>query len=450
MKKIVMALLAVFAAAFTGQAQAADFEFHGDMNHRFNLYTDQAGMFSGVETVKKYLGSEETAIQKDGVDEFWGEIKYRLWTTASTNDGAVKGTYAVELGGLRFGDSDYGKGGGGGFSGDGNNIETRFAYTDIEMPCSCNHMVVGLQPFSVNKYLWNETAMGIQFKGKAQTFDYTLAWMRGDDVFNDDDDDDLLEDVDSFLIRGDFQFAESVNSGLFGLYQQSNGDLADDLSGRYLVKQFGDNEFDIYTLGTDGSFTTPTDSGNFFVNWDLMYQGGDVDNDTNDEDISAYFIHADAGVNIDRVRLTYTGWYASGDDDPTDGDRENFTATDVDTFDSIIFFEGGYTDDNYFTEAPYILNYGMIFNKIAADYKATEKTTFGGAVIYAMTAEDLPNGEDTLGTEVDAYVSHKLYPNVELALNAGYLFSDDGMGYWGENGEEEDVFRSTARIRYNF
>jgi hypothetical protein len=67
-----------------------------------------------------------------------------------------------------------------------------------------------------------------------------------------------------------------------------------------------------------------------------------------------------------------------------------------------------------------------------------------------MTAEDLPNGEDTLGTELDAYVSHKLYPNLELALNAGYLFSDEAMSYWSENGEEDDVFLTSARIRYKF
>jgi hypothetical protein len=447
MKKFFVAMLAtVVAACFTAPVMAAQFEFHGDMNNRFNLYTDQAGMFSGPETINK------DGIDEDTIDEFWGEIKYRLWTTASTNDGAVKGTYAVELGALAFGKdkTEYKKGGGGAFSGDGVNIETRWAYTDFALPCTQNRVVIGLQPFSVNKYLWQETAMGVQFKGKTEAFDYTLAWMRGDEVFNDDDEDDLLEDVDSFLIRGDFRLGENVKSALFGLYQTAGDSESTDLSNKYLLKQFGANEFDMYTFGFEGSLTSPTDFGNFFVNLDLMYQGGEIDNDINDDDISAYFAHADAGVNIGRLRFMYTGWYASGDDDPTDGDRENFTATDVDTFDSIILFEGGYTDDNYFTEAPYILTYGMIFNKLGLDYKATDKTKVGGAVIYAMTAEDLPNGEDTLGTELDAYVSHKLYPNLELALNAGYLFSDEAMSYWTDGGEEEDVFRTTARIRYNF
>jgi hypothetical protein len=443
----VMMLTAVVAACFVAQVEAADFAFHGDMDHRFTLYTNQANMFAGGERITK-----ENLIRKDHVDEFWGEIKYRLWTTASTNDGAVKGTYAVELGALAFGKdkTEYKKGGGGAFSGDGVNIETRWAYTDFALPCTQNRVVIGLQPFSVNKYLWQETAMGVQFKGKAEAFDYTLAWMRGDEVFNDDDEDDLLEDVDSFLIRGDFRLGENVKSALFGLYQTAGGSETFDLSDQYLVKQFGANEFDMYTFGVEGSVTSPTDFGNFFVNLDLMYQGGEIDNDINDEDIRAYFAHADAGVNIGRFRFMYTGWYASGDDDPTDGDRKSFTATDVDPHDSIILFEGSYTSDNYFSSAPYILTCGMIFNKLGLDYKATDKTKVGGAVIYAMTAEDLPNGEDTLGTELDAYVSHKLYPNLELALNAGYLFSDEAMSYWSENGEEDDVFLTSARIRYKF
>ena len=55
--------------------------------------------------------------------------------------------------------------------------------------------------------------------------------------------------------------------------------------------------------------------------------------------------------------------------------------------------------------------------------------------------------------EVDGYVSYKLYPNCELALNAGYLFADDVMDAWevvSDGTADEDIFRSTARIRYKF
>ena len=41
-------------------------------------------------------------------------------------------------------------------------------------------------------------------------------------------------------------------------------------------------------------------------------------------------------------------------------DFDAFLSTDVDRFDSFVLFEGGYTDDNYGTERPYILNKGFI------------------------------------------------------------------------------------------
>ena len=299
MKKFIAVLAAVFAAGLCAQAGAAEIEFHGDLNNRFNLYTNQANMFSSVEGVRfnqDNEAAEDRAIQEDGVDELWGDIKYRLWTTAATNDGAVRGTYAIELGVIRYGNSDRG----GAFSGDDENIETRWAYTDFAVPNTDGRVFIGLQPFAVNSYVWKETAMGVQYKGKADAFDYRLAWMRGREFFNGDDDDDLLEDVDSFLVRGDFSPAQDVEAGVFGLYQRSDSlvsgtdsDLSSSYPGsNYLVKQFAESDFDMYTLGTDGSLNTPTDFGNFFVNWDLMYQGGEIENDiSEDADISAFFLH---------------------------------------------------------------------------------------------------------------------------------------------------------------
>ena len=228
----------------------------------------------------------------------------------------------------------------------------------------------------------------------------------------------------------------------------------------------------MYTVGTDGHM----DMDQFFVKWDLMYQFGSVDyvlgtdlngtaNPTGLEncDVSAYFLHADVGMKMGKSTLTYTFWYASGDDSPFDDDFDAFLATDVDIFDNIILMEGGWADDDYFTERPYMLDRGFIMNKLALDYQATERTKLGIAGMYMMTAEDLEytafNGkavsEDTIGFEIDAYVKFKLFKNVELAVNAGYLFADDAMDYFEvdkiqDGRSDEDIFRSDMRIRYKF
>jgi len=465
MKKLMLLVGVMLALGFAGSAPAAEFQFHGDLNNRFHAYTDQAGMFSASETVRTAAGT----IDKDGIDESWGEIKYRLWVEAATNDGKVKGVYGIELGALRFGNGAGIGGstrtGGGNFSGDGINVETRWAYTDFQLPgvASKARFTIGLAPFKVNSFVWEETVMGVQFKGDFGGINLTLADVRGVESFNNDTDDELFEDLDAYLARVDMKPVKNVNIGLFALYQRqdpgSDSIAAFNPATQYQVKLLPAVDLSLYTLGIDGSLSTPTSFGNVFLNWDLIYQGGSLDDNTVSRDVSAYLAHLDVGVNLGKIRLTYTGWYASGDDTPGDGDVENFMSTDVDRFDSVIFFEGGYTDDNYFTEAPHILDKGLFFNKLALDFKASDKLSLGAALLYLETAEDLTLGGGTtstkLGTEIDAYLSYKLYANTEIAINAGYLFADDGMDAFERTAQRDgksdaDVFRSTARVRYSF
>ena len=78
-----------------------------------------------------------------------------------------------------------------------------------------------------------------------------------------------------------------------------------------------------------------------------------------------------------------------------------------------------------------------------------------------LTAEDVTytgsNGQtysdDGIGTEFDAYVKYKLYPDVTLSFNAGYLLVDDAMDYFEsdlDGSADEDVFTLGARLRYKF
>lgn len=461
MRKVASAFGVLLAIGLAGSAAAAEFKVHGDLNNRFMVYTNQAGMYSGSET-----HHTSTPLVKDGADESWGEIKYRLWVEAATDDGKVKGVYAIELGAVRFGDGSTlgGSTKGGAFSGDGINVETRWAYTDFQLPWTENkaRVSIGLIPFKVNDFVWNETAMGVQFKGAAGPTDLTLAWIRGKENFNNDKDDDLFEDLDALLARVDFKPVEGAKAGLFGLYQGRNPgsdeNQAFTSASQNQVKRLNNVDFDIYTLGTDGSYTFPTGFGKAFLNWDLIYQGGSLkDNTALSRDISAYLAHADIGVNFGNTRLTYTIWYASGDDNSSDGDIKNFLSTDVDRFESVIFMEGGYTDDNYFTEAPHILDKGLFLNKLALDHKASDKLSVGAAILYLQTAKDLTIGggkkEKALGTEIDAYLSYMLFASTEFAINAGYLIADDGMDAFEnvvDGKSDANVFRSTARVRYKF
>jgi len=165
----------IMVVGLVGQVAAVDIAIHGDLNNRFNFYTNQSQMYKGAETEKN------SPVRHDDNNAVWGEIKYRLWAELSTEDGKIKGVYAIELGALRFGQSDYPKGDGAIYSGDGVNIETRWAYTDFQLPFvnSKARVQIGLIPFCVNHYVWEETVMGVQLIGSVSGFDYKVAWARG-------------------------------------------------------------------------------------------------------------------------------------------------------------------------------------------------------------------------------------------------------------------------------
>jgi hypothetical protein len=470
MKRFGPLLVFVLVLGLAMPVLGAEFKVNGDFNNRFTVYTDQAGMFAGA-------GDNSTAasrrIKDKGQSDHWASIKYRLWTTASTNDGAVKGVYAIELGAIHFGN----KARGGGYSGDGVNLETRWAYTDLQVPFieSKSRLKLGLAPTKVNYYLWNETATGVQWYGSMDMMDYNVAWVRGFERPRTATSGG--NSSDSFFARGGIKPADGLKLNVFALFTHSNGAgssgaITDE---GYQVKRFdnSDVDMDIWSLGLDGSYKTDAGGGNLFFNWDAVYQTGSIDDTTfkgttfaktavQDMDLSAYFLHADAGFAWDDFKITGTFWVASGDDDPEDDDLEGYLSYDVDTFTGSTVLMESYDDDNYFTERPYLLDKGMIMAKIAFDWNATDVLKVGAAGMYMLTAEDIEytsssgsESEDEIGVEIAGYLSYKLYQNVEFAINAGYLFAGDAMDYWEESSirdgsSDEDIFRSMARIRYKF
>jgi hypothetical protein len=452
MKKLLLAAVLVALVGLAPSAYALQTEVHGDLNHRFQI-TDHSNFFDG---------SPETV---DRVDAQRVDLKYRMWAELASDDDAVKGVYAIEVG-TAFGDSA----GGGGYSGDGVNVKTRWAYTDFML--GNGRLKIGLQPWTVNPYVWKETATAIHYGASAGSVDWSLGWARGENTLNHSGDDAFISDEDALLGRVNFGIGDGSKAGVFALYQKANPSATTPAainSRNWYLKSFGDFDASLWTLGVDGKVKT---AGPLFINWDLMYQTGQIENVTftdtlrgtaspfNDFDVNAYFAHVDVGAKLGKFTVTYTGWYASGDDDVTDDEFNAFLSTDVDMTASIIFFEGGFLDNSKYNDQPYLFDKGFFMNRLGADYQINDKTKIGGAVMYMMTAEDMTytdaggtRSDTELGIELDAYVSYKMYKNLELALNAGYLFSGDAMDYFDNdaNGSaDEDLFRTTAKIEYKF
>src|SRR3990172_12005968 len=254
-------------------AMAMKFEFHGDLNNRFLLYTDQSGFFNTqrIETATGFANPQQVLDKEDRPDSF-GEIKSRLIAEASTDDGKVKGVYALEVGAVKFGQTERG----GSFSGDGINVETRWFYTDFQIPsvASKARVQIGLFSNTVNPFFWSETAMGVKF----YTDNFYLAWLRGKDQFESTsaNQDWRENDLDTLNARYDLKM-EPVKAGFFLSYlTQKNSDPSVTLNPATAneIKLFPNANFDLLAVGIDGSLSIPTSFGKAFVNWDLIYETG--------------------------------------------------------------------------------------------------------------------------------------------------------------------------------
>jgi hypothetical protein len=463
MKRLAVVLAVFLMVALAAPAFAADVKIHGDFNNRFMVYTNHADWFN----------PEQDGRLDDGdVEETWGEAKYRMWFDAATNDGKVKGVWAMEIGSLEYGLAGDGKGRGGSYSGDTVNIETRWLYTDFQLPWIENKARVrmGLQPLDVNSFFWQETIMGVVFNGGCGNVDFTLGWLRPYSDKQESEEDEDVEDLDAFYGRVNFKPMSGIEAGLFAVYFQGDDDDPTNFGmvgvDDYILKKFENNyDLELVTVGLDGKFSYDS----FFGSWDFMYEDGEVDKiaGMEEHDVEAYFAHVDLGYKLNKMKFTYTFWYASGDDDPNDGDLEGFISVDVDRMDSLTIFEGGFTDDDYFSERPYLQDKGFIMNKLALDYKASKKMTLGAAAMYMLTAEDIEYtvgdkkyDDDEIGFEFNGYLKYMLYDNLEFAINAGYLIAGDAMDYYEidsvndidprDGDADEDIFLSTARVRYKF
>ncbi|MEE2764020.1 hypothetical protein [Marinobacter sp.] len=465
--KLYPAIVLAHATLASTAVHAAKYEFHGDMNNRFQAYSNQRDWFNGSG-----LTGKEGALKDDGKTENFGELKYRFWFEAATNNDEVRGVYATEIGGIR-----YGEGSGGDFSGDGTNVETRWAYVDFGVPSNLDHRIkMGLQPITVDKHLWNETATGVMAKGPlTAAWDYQFLWGRGDSSNENaaESDDDGFDGADNFALNLNGQVSPGLNIGGFLLYQVndqiSEGTGSIDSIG-YELKAIADNsKYDVTNVGGTFDFRSAVDDSEFFLKGTAIYQTGTIEgvnftplsgatNPNDSYDLGAYFLRGDIGIDIGATTFTYTLWYSSGDDDATDDNFDAFIATDVDINESMIFQEN-FTDDDYFAETAYLLDKGYLMNKFQVDHKLSHQVTISGIAIYNALAEDVTLGDgsedNSLGFEFGGRLTYKPNQNLEIAAEAAYLVADDAMDAFEEaaiqDGDaDENITHIAGRVRYKF
>lgn len=449
-------LAAVLSLAIAGTSYAFKFDFHGKMWQTVGV-TDNYGAMAGPQKSgptdyfsyngslnDKGLKSGMYSVMSENEDAFFGLTKARLRFEGTTDDGLAKIVYGLEVGTVNWGDTNADKKFG--LSGDGVNQETRFAYAEVVMPVIGGKIRAGLQPTKINHWVWTETAAGLTYHSDFAGWKTMAGWYRGEDQETTSN---IEGDNDYFVIKADKKLTPNTTLGFFGIYTDLDTDettLGDKYDGEY------------YYLGLTGKYS----KGKLFGDFDFIYQGGDIDFEApaiDDLDRSAWLGNLTLGFKVtDNFKISGNILYVSGDDDPNDDDAENFDAIDVDVFIGTIFFKDSVMADcdRFISDAPYIMDKGLINYAIQGEYQINGKNYLRTAVRYLMTAEDLelkPNeSDDDLGYEFDLWYTYKLNKHVDLKIDAAYLIAGDGADHLAasDNYDSDDLYKLAAGIKISF
>ncbi|QJA06668.1 hypothetical protein FVE67_07610 [Thermosulfurimonas marina] len=487
----------VFGLVWAGLGQAAKVELHGQFGAKLQT-TNSWGMLEKSETpnlvnglqgaytqwykldARNGAGGEGLTVDsvKDAngndvdLDDTWASLQFRLWAVASSDDGKVKGTWAMEVGSLRFGEN-----GGLELRNDNENIEVRQMSLEFALPFGQSlglRLRAGLNPYFVNRFLWNETAPGIDLMGKTTLGQvdttFVFVWVRGFD--NTWLDENQNNDFDAYAGVFIFDLAKVLNvdkamAKVF--FIPMNGQ--EGVSVPYNVGEKLSTDVQPWYLGGDAQFAVR----GVDVDLGLIRMGGDagdIDNDTKDEDFDGWFFYADLGYQVnEQTRVSFLFWWASGDDNSTKGDVESYMAVDTHTEGSVVLFEDGAFDDGYaVSSAPYLNQLGFQMYRLRVDYKATPKLSLAAALNYMKFDEDAKwtdanhktHKEDEVGWELDLYAKYELYPGLTVDLAAGYLWAGDALDAWARKAvdndyhptggytDADDMYRVSVGVTYTF
>ncbi len=167
-----------------------------------------------------------------------------------------------------------------------------------------------------------------------------------------------------------------------------------------------------------------------------IYQFGEV---LGGQDISAFLVAAGASAGPVHGQV----FYATGDDDPTDGDRDDFVNPQGRSYYWSEIMGYGIFDNTVSNGSPADGITNIWAANVGFKVKPADKLTVGADLWYAALAEDNAAGDSELGFEVDVVVTYALMDNLKLDLVGAYLFAGDATG-------DEDPIEVGARLSLSF
>jgi hypothetical protein len=393
MKKIIASAVGLMLAGgiATTASAAVENQFGGYWRNR-NFVQDN---FSGQDTSSYYRGDNRT----------------RLFYTAKFNDD-FKFVNKFEF------NSVWGDNNGGDIGADGSTWVVKNSYADFNV--GAVNAKLGIQAATIARgFIFDDDFSGAMVTPSFGNVSIPLVYIHSSN-------DDLGSSAKIFNPITNDATDEHIAAALFSIKISDAVKVVP-----YVVYHTQSGEFDNYYIGVDADAKL----GSVSVWGTGIFNGGEI----NDTDNMGFLAAAGADAGI----VHGQAFYATGDDDATDSDNDQFISAPGSSY--------------YWSE---IMGLGVfdnrasngslgddITNVMAANagvtIKPMDKLKIDGDVWYAMLAEDNAAGEDELGVEFDAKLTYTIMENLTAEGVFAYLISGDATG-------DEDVLEGGVRFSLKF
>ena len=464
MKRIVTLLLAaglVLGAA--AGSQAADIKAKGIWQNNVSWANHAAG-----------------ADQND--DFFRASTRLRTQIDVIASE-SLKGVVFFEIGHQNWGQASSG----GALGTDGKEVKVRYSYVDWVIPQTDAKVRMGLQPFGVPTFavpmaVLDTDGAGITISGQfTDNVGAALFWLRpynevSGRLDNGDNTHDAMDVVgltvpltfDGVKVTPFAMYSVIGKDAKFGAGANNSTGVAAGLlpaGGEAMLPGVDDDHGNAWWGGITGELTM---FDPFRIAADFAYGSVDMGTSGNfDVKRSGWYAALSADYKLDFMTPALTGWYASGDDDDAMDGSERMPVLDSDVALTSYGFDGGtYNRSSTFNGTSLSGTWGVLAELKDISFMEDLTHVFRVGFIQGtnnseMVRSGFVGGMTSVGNdlyltqhdrmwEVNLDTQYKIYKDLTLAFELGYINLDYDENLWGSDAYHENNFKAAMSLNYKF
>ncbi len=390
-------------------------------------------IFGGYWNTRAYTQRDFTGDDSEDMDIQMVDTQTRIFYTAKFSDD-FKFINKFEMDAIWGGNaakSDYGD-----IGADGVNVEIKNSYADFTID-SFNYKL-GVQNMKINRgFLFSDDFAGAVITYNVnKDIEIPFFWIKAREGYSSNVGNNTHRnsyDVDiygiypkvklgSVTLRPTLAWATSKDASWFG--DTSNSGWRNQGAADF-------DKFNTYYLGADVDVKV----GPASVWFTGLYDFGTIESLAGGEDYDAkgYLLALGAKADVNDVNLHGQTFYAAGDDDTADRDIEAYL-TPIGkgmTYKwAEIMGRGPIFDNDWSNGSPGDEPTNILAVNMGVTVKPVKKLAVTADLWWAQLAEDNPNGDKDLGTEINLLANYKILDNLSLDVLAAYLFAGKATTDW--------------------